>query len=168
MECNQQVVEALYVDRTVVQPGSVQWRPVEARDAASLPRSGAPNWTCLLLVVATRCSLHAGPKAHVDPSRRRGRWSLGHPPIGRATRTPGTLPEISSLLPRAGRGTGDDQWRGFKPDAVGQTRIAKRSTETFVPCDAGLASPATTITSSWTPAASPVIDRRTPAVVEGA
>jgi hypothetical protein len=43
--CNQQLVEELYVERTVEHPGWVQSRPGADRDPAVLPRVGAPSAT---------------------------------------------------------------------------------------------------------------------------
>jgi hypothetical protein len=49
-ECNQHRSDSLYVDKTVVQPGSAHGRPLLPRDEDSLPRSGTPNRTWLLPV----------------------------------------------------------------------------------------------------------------------
>ena len=91
--CSQHVVDALYVESTVVHPGSSQSRPCEAREVAPLPDPGGPYWTRSI------------PRAFVTafPLRgtawiRGGEWRREAGRRDRSARTLGWVPRTPAYL----------------------------------------------------------------------
>ena len=97
--CSQHVVDALYVDSTVVQPGSSQRRPCEARAIAPLPEPGNPTGPD-----DPSCLRHGIPPSRygVDPW---GRVAARGGPSRMLCANPRVSPEDSSL-PRERRRVG--------------------------------------------------------------
>lgn len=85
--CTKHVGDALYVDKTVVHPGSSHGRPCGARDAGSLPRSGVPNLTSLPLALAMG-RLHDDQSSSVIRRRERRVGPRGKGPSVRSRREP--------------------------------------------------------------------------------
>ncbi len=78
MVCKKQVLERLYVDRTVEQPGASHWRPRASREVASLPRCGGPNSTPALSLFTSCLLLHV---ARGESGRSLGRTAYRSPAL---------------------------------------------------------------------------------------